>query len=360
MIQSHWKVLEELACAFRPLLMRQLRAWEGLFPPERDSLTGILQALAGLDDAQRDNIFRGIKSIPLPENLSDLHPLFDEEKLLDRCLRHFKKQGTYQTWRLAVDDIFQKLAPLSEAAGTSSPKLVAVILGEGTTRKQTLEDPDRRFLSYFWNHLRPLGTLFTNLEPGPGRKFAGLLSDSPAAEQGAPSLFTLFRIFLGSPQIKVWAIETGTELKPPASDPASSPTWFSFEQLRPVMDRVTRKMAGEMLRGVSGPEALYQKVTDFKMEELGLPRYEDLRIQSFIRQVIVQGSGALVINNSFAEWAALHLALSYFEPCWIYREGKEGKSAEFFVAGFVDVFAGHQAGPSLISKLASTLYVGAR
>src|SRR5206468_2274268 len=47
-IQSHWKALETSPCAFRPLLIRQLRAWEGLFPPERESLTRILGSLASL------------------------------------------------------------------------------------------------------------------------------------------------------------------------------------------------------------------------------------------------------------------------------------------------------------------------
>ena len=297
LLASHQDLLREVPAAFRPLLVRQLRAWESLFPPERESLTRILKWLRRSGAGERETLFRPFKSMTLPD-ASDLDPIFEEEKLLDRCLKHFKREGTYQAWRTSVDDIFQRVTAggSGEAAG---PKFVFVTLGEGTSRAQTLDDPDHRFVSYFWNHLEPLGTLFTSL------------ATEPAGAAGAP-LVSLFRSALGRPQIKVWAIETGKSLKP-AGDPATGATWFSFEQLRPVLDRVTRKMADTMLAGVSGPEALYSKITDFKIEELGLPTYQDSRIQKLIEQVILQGSGALVINNTFAEWTAVQ-ALRRVEP----------------------------------------------
>jgi hypothetical protein len=298
LIENHRQLLVESPSAFRPLLIRQLRSWEGLFPPERESLTWMMSALARQTAEQRQGLFKNIEAIQLPE-LADLDLLFDEEKLLERCLRHFKKNGTYQTWRLAVNDVFQILTSGLESQRSSRPKLVMAILGEGTGRAQTVEDSDQRYLSYFWNHLQPLGTLFARIDGEPGDRFA------------CAPLFTLFRKHLGMPQIRTWAIETGTELKPGNADHA--PTWFSFEHLKPVMERVTRKMADEMLAGVTGPEALYAKLTDFKMDELGLPDYDDLRIRKFIEQVIVSGSGALVINNSFAEWTALQ-ALRRVEP----------------------------------------------
>ena len=298
LIENHRQLLVESPSAFRPLLIRQLRSWEGLFPPERESLAWMISALARQTAEQRQGLFKNIEAIQLPE-LADLDLLFDEEKLLERCLRHFKKNGTYQTWRLAVDDVFQILTAGFESQRSSRPKLVMAILGEGTGRAQTVEDSDQRYLSYFWNHLQPLGTLFARIDGEPGDRFA------------CAPLFTLFRKHLGMPQIRTWAIETGTELKPGNADHA--PTWFSFEHLKPVMERVTRKMADEMLAGVTGPEALYAKMTDFKMDELGLPDYDDPRIRKFIEQVIVSGSGALVINNSFAEWTALQ-ALRRVEP----------------------------------------------
>jgi hypothetical protein len=298
LIEAHRRLLVESPSAFRPLVIRQLRSWEGLFPPERDSLAWMLKSLSGQTAEQRQGLFKNIESIQLPE-LGDLDPLFDEEKLLERCLRHFKKSGTYQNWRLAVDEVFQKLTAGFENQRPAGPKLVMAILGEGTGRAQTVEDSDQRYLSYFWNHLQPLGTLFARIDEEPRHGF------------GCTELYKLFRQHLGMPQIKTWAIETGTELKPDGPDHA--PTWFSFEHLKPVMERVTRKMADEMLAGVRGPEALYAKLTDFKMDELGLPNYDDLRIRKFIEQVIVSGSGALVINNSFAEWTALQ-ALRRVEP----------------------------------------------
>jgi hypothetical protein len=298
LIETHGQLLVESPSAFRPLLVRQLRSWDGLFPPERESLAWMISALARETAEQRRGLFKNIESIQLPE-VGDLDPLFDEEKILERCLRHFKKNGTYQTWRLAVDEVFQQLTAGFESQRSSGPKLVVAVLGEGTGRAQTVEDSDQRYLSYFWNHLQPLGTLFARIEQEPRDQF------------GWAALFKLFRQDLGMPQIKTWAIETGTELKPGSADHA--PTWFSFEHLKPVMERVTRKMADEMLAGVTGPEALYAKLTDFKMDELGLPGYDDLRIGKFIEQVIVSGSGALVINNSFAEWTALQ-ALRRVEP----------------------------------------------
>ena len=297
LLEAHQDILLDVPAAFRPLLVRQLRAWESLFPPERESLTRILKWLQRSGASERETLFRPFKPLTLPD-APDLDPIFEEEKLLERCLRHFKKEGTYQTWRLAVDDVFQRVTAggSAEAAG---PKFVFVTLGEGTSRVQTLDDTQHRFVSYFWNHLEPLGTLFTSL------------AAEPAGSAGAPFV-SLFRSALGSPQIKVWAIETGTALKP-SGDPAAGAIWFSFEQLRPVLDRITRKIADTMLAGVSGPEALYSKITDFKIEELGLPTYQDSRIQKLIEQVILQGSGALVINNTFAEWAAVQ-ALRRVEP----------------------------------------------
>src|SRR5262245_32948999 len=286
LIETHRQLLVESPSAFRPLLVRQLRSWDGLFPPERESLAWMINSLARETSEQLHVLFKNLESIQLPE-VGDLDPLFDEEKILERCLRHFKKNGTYQTWRLAVDEVFQKLTAGFESRRSSGPKLVVAVLGEGTGRAQTIEDSDQRYLSYFWNHLQPLGTLLARFD------------EEPRPQLGCSALFKLFRQHLGMPQIKTWAIETGTELKP--GDAEHAPTWFSFEHLKPVMERVTRKMADEMLAGVTGPEALYAKLTDFKMDELGLPEYDDLRIRKFIEQGIVSGRGALVINNSCAE-----------------------------------------------------------
>jgi hypothetical protein len=298
LLELHLASLRDLPGAFRPLVVRQLRAWEGLFPPERDSLIRILGVLARSSSLQRETLFRPL-AMALPD-ASDLDPVFEEEKLLDRYLRHFKKEGAYQRWRIAVDEAFQSLASAEGTDTDPSPtKLVFVTLGEGTDRSLTLDDPDKRCLPYFWNHIEPLGTLFTS--------FTTELS----AAGGMP-LVVLFRSELGSPQIKVWGIDTGASFKS-VSDPVRGAIWFSFEQLRPVMDRVTRKIAATMVAGISGPEALYTTVTDFKIEELGLPRYEDARIRKFIEQVVLQGSGALVINNTFAEWAAVQ-ALRRVEP----------------------------------------------
>jgi hypothetical protein len=292
---SHETILRGLPVAFRPLILRQLRAWESLFPPEQESLTRILHALARTTDSDHQTLFRALSALDVPDT-SDLDPLFDEEKTLDRCLRHFKKEGTYQTWRLAVDEAFQRLTAQAPSDDGRAPKLVFVMLGEGTAPGDTLEDPDRRFLSYFWHYLEPLGTLFTSV----------------TMEAAAAPLVSLFRSTLNRPQIKVWAIETGSALAATA-DAAQGAIWFSFEHLRPVLDRVTRKLADTMMAGVSGPEALYAKISDFKMEELGLPRYDDPRIRKFVEQIILQGSGALVINNTFAEWTALQ-ALRRVEP----------------------------------------------
>ena len=185
------------------------------------------------------------------------------------------------------------LDPATESAG---PKLVYVALGEGTTRRETLDDPDRRFLSYFTNHLEPLGTVLTSLVSG---------VDTAA-------LVDLFRTEIGSPQIKLWAIDAGKALESAPSGGRAA-TRFVFEQLRPVMDRVTRKMADEMLAGIAGPEALYAKVTGLQAGEIGLPAYEDPRIRNFVERVVLAGSGALVVNNTFAEWAAVS-ALRRVEP----------------------------------------------
>jgi hypothetical protein len=287
LLNSYRVALERLPQSFPPLVVRQLRGWPALFPPERDALSGLLRTLGGLDANGTRALFHRFDAFALP-NLAGLDPIFDEEKVLERCLERFKRDGTYQAWRTAVDDVFQRLSALDEPAAPGTPKLVYVALGEGTGPAQTLGDAERRFLPYFTNHLEPAGALLTSLS-------GGIDAD------------LLLELFRGSPPIKLWAIDAGNALRPRAA------TFFGFEQLRPVMDRVTRKMAGEMLAGVSGPEALYAKVTGFKALDLGLPAFEDARIHRFAERVVLEGSGALLINNSFAEWAALS-ALRRVEP----------------------------------------------
>lgn len=67
-------------------------------------------------------------------------------------------------------------------------------------------------------------------------------------------------------------------------------------------------------------------------------------------------------DDPMGQVAAFSLALSYFEGAWMYISGEDsrGQSAEFFKAGFVNVFRRSSLSQRMLEKIAGVLFAEAR
>ena len=102
---------------------------------------------------------------------------------------------------------------------------------------------------------------------------------------------------------------------------------------------------------------------NYKSDKLDSPSIDDL-IDVYEDRIVgwVLDPAAQLADTANGAPAALCLLLTYFEGAWSYRTrtSSDGRSREYFISGFVDVFKSPNNSPELLRKLGAVLYRDAR
>ncbi len=347
LVREHQSVLDRLPRTLLVNTLVELEKWAILFEPEKAYFRTLLAELAALDSSEFQGIFGGLKDFELRTGC-DRGTANDPATLQAHLLNRLQREGHYALWRQEIDQIFQKLQPRIEErlyAAERRPRLVVLLYEEGIAIER----------DKLWKRFRAIGTRVPlkiegaeTREPFVHSLFTGqpfcsgalrapndhggqrppLQShEDPAVETSEESVRTLFDVLResqGFAPLDAWIIEVGDALHTlcDRSDRsvdqrgvrAACATGLSYERLRGFREQLSEAIYSKVLSGVRGPLELaaYIKNLRFTPRE-GVTLYSDEVVLAFIRDVFLAGSGTLIINNTFVEWAAVQ-ALKRAQP----------------------------------------------
>jgi len=161
--------------------------------------------------------------------------------------------------------------------------------------------PDR-----MWQRLQDKGKLI-QLDLGDGDPLpdylAKLLSGAPRAER-AQSLFDLYGAQAEHP-FDAWMVEASDPLHRLAQT-IDGWTGLSFERLSELrevlMERVNEMVTREQ---IPGPRQLGEKLQQMNPGALNRAAGRDPVLRDFLQNVLLNGNGTLLINNTFVEWTTM-------------------------------------------------------
>ena len=112
-------------------------------------------------------------------------------------------------------------------------------------------------------------------------------------------------------------MEAGDQLRAygeTANEGARPPVGLSYERLRAHRELMAQTLYKKVLSGVSGPQELaaFARSLDVRAPD-GSALHADEAVRAFTRDVLLGGNGALLVNNTFVEWASVQ-ALKRAEP----------------------------------------------
>jgi hypothetical protein len=297
LLERHKQLLARLPVTFRAHVGVEAARWSTSFPAERANLAALLDALAETDTAE---VFSGVASIETAAGCQAVKAS-DARQLQDETQAVLRRKGLLPRWRLEVERVFERLQPSIDRRRypPDTPRRVVVLLyGRGIAiQRDTL-----------WSRLRPKGLRVPlRLEgvAGPEAFARALL-----AWRGGDTLPSV----LGS---EAWLVEAGEQLRAygeSTNADVGRPVSLSYERLRPHREALARSLYGKVQSGVSGPQELaaFARSLDVRAPD-GSWLHADEAVRSFTRDVLLGGNGALLVNNTFVEWASVQ-ALKRAEP----------------------------------------------
>jgi hypothetical protein len=275
------ELLKRLPRTFVPALNEQLDKWDLLFPVEQRTIRNQLDYLAGLSPGDFDGLFRPVKDVEakmqLPAWEASRRISVSETSLLVRS-------PYYPQWRSEVEKVFARIDDGIEAGKSRKPRrsVVACLLPAGLPL--------------------PAGTLWPRFERA-GRTLALRAPFSDGAEQ---FLLALARHTdtAADPVERAWIFETGDALSRTLPSAADGPTLLSFEALGPARKAFLQRL-NVIKKDLHSADQAFEDLRHLDLSPLlskGLGR--DLRLSSFIRDLLLSGNGALLFGNAFVEWGA--------------------------------------------------------
>ena len=295
LLQAHRELLSSLPVTFRAYLGVEAARWPTLFTPEKERLAALFDALGGPD------VSSALGSVARLEKEAGCGEIreSDARKLQDATQALLRRKGLLPTWRQEVDRVFERLQPALDRRlyPPDGPRRVVVVsYAQGIAIQR----------DNLWARLR-----------GGGVRVPLRLDGAASAEPLLRALFapggtTLFSA-LGSPESS-WIVETGDLLHTLYGGAPPAATGLSYARLRPYRVGRARSRYKRVVQGVSGPQEL---AADARGLEVGTPAASLLtgepRVTAFAQDVLLGGNGALLVNNTFVEWAAVQ-ALRRAEP----------------------------------------------
>ncbi|HEU0108558.1 MAG TPA: hypothetical protein VFT38_20400 [Vicinamibacteria bacterium] len=296
LLRQHRELLARLPVTLRAFIGIEAEKWPTFFAPEKAYLTALLESLAGQEAA---SVFAGVTRLEAESGCRDVRES-DPHRLQDATQLLLRRKGLLPRWRREIDQVFQELQPGIEQRlyPEGGPRRVVVILyGEGVAIQR----------DKLWARLR-----------GIGRRVPLRLEGAAASAPFLRSLFTSaggipFSPF-GLDPGDAWIVEAGEALHALCGERTTGVTGLSYSRLRTYRETLARSLYKKVLEGVSGPQELaaYVRELDLVPPE-GALLHSDLVVRAFVREVLLGGNGALLVNNTFVEWSAVQ-ALKRAQP----------------------------------------------
>jgi hypothetical protein len=297
LLRQHRDALGRMPVTLRAFIGVEAEKWPTFFAPEKAYLAALLESLAAPAAVP---LLAGVTRLETEAGCRDVKES-DPHRLQDATQSLLRRQGLLPRWRHEIDLVFQALQPGIDQAlyAADAPRRVVVLLyGQGIAIQR----------DKLWARLR-----------GIGRRVPLRLESATASEPFLRALFAsgspghLFPSF-GLDPADAWIVEAGETLHALCTDGTARATGLSHARLRPYREALSRSLYKKVLEGVSGPQELaaYVRELDMAPPDGALLRSDPV-VRAFVRDVLLGGNGALLVNNTFVEWSAVQ-ALKRAQP----------------------------------------------
>jgi hypothetical protein len=300
-------LLKRLPLTFLPFTNQHLREWDYLFPYERQSVLQFLVYVAGLSDDEFSTLFRDV--VQLEEKMGVRH--WQQFSTAEQTIENsslLARSPYFQEWRKAVQAVFDAVdqhGPRMEAAaGKRGHRLILSILP-----KPLPVDPETAWTK--WQGIgRPL-KLDLSLAGKAHSPSETLLGGTPSAAGGRSG--GLLDVALRHPDTSLadtWVCDAGSSLVdylrkggPSGATPPPA-ILLSYGRLASFRESFAHQM-NTMRKDLTDADAVYDylrkvEVTPWCPAEVAA----EPAIREFLRSLYLSGNGALLLGNSFVEWAA--------------------------------------------------------
>jgi hypothetical protein len=278
-------LFDRLPATFSTYFFEQFQDWHLLFPAERSYQERLFALLDQSDPQAVESLFAPLRQT---ESLMGINEkTWPRRRFTVDQVEFLQRSPQYQQWRQAIARVFARLDPLVEAeiARHGRPRLIVM-----TAPAELPTGPDRT-----WLRLQDRGQRIALDVPEGQDYFKQLL----AGGTGKP----ISQLYTREPYDS-WEIAAG---KFPAG--GERVVSLSYDELKSYRLRLME----EVRRIVESGEARTPQQLSERMKKLNVLAPEadfakDEILAEFVRAVLLNGNGTLLINNTFVEWASVQAA----------------------------------------------------
>jgi hypothetical protein len=267
-------LFDQLPRTFSTFFYDRIKDWKLQFPAEQRYFENLFALLEGLRAAVRDELFQPLREVEQRMGVNDRNWPAREFSLAN--VDFLNRSPYYPAWRTEIAKIFSRLDPVleEEIARRGRPRLVLV-----ASPADLPFGPDR-----MWLRIRSQGKLVP-------------LESEMDLESFLPYLVEEFAGRQGVSPYDSWLIEASHRF----TKKQSRSVGVSFDALQGyrtlLMAEVRRVVELEQIRG---PRQLGQRLREIRVKA---PTTNPL-LAEFVRSVLLNGNGTLLLNNTFVQWAA--------------------------------------------------------
>lgn len=260
-------LLDRLPPTFSTFFYEQIKDWQQLFPAEQSYHERLFGVLDRSDPDLVDALFRPLRAVESRMGVTE--KVWPKRTFTLDQVDFLNRSPYFAEWRAAIAGIFSKLDPLldEEIARSGHARLVVV-----TAPDEVGAGADR-----MWLRIREAGKR-VRLEPG-RVSFA----------------FTTTRPY------DTWRIRAAGDDGATGGDVRLNYEALKSYRMR-LMAEVRHIVEAEQIRG---PRQLGVRLKQLLMRDAEGAQAGDPVLAEFVRAVLLNGNGTLLINNTFVEWAAL-------------------------------------------------------
>jgi hypothetical protein len=277
-------LLDRLPPTFSTFFFEQFQQWNLLFPAEQRYQERLFLLLDRSSKEAIESLFvpvreverrMGINEKTWPRRRFDL----DQVEFLNR-------NAHYGEWRQAISGVFERIDPLLDAETVRNARAALVVV---TAPPELAVSADR-----MWLRLRHRGKRIA-LELPDTEDYLGMALRNSTGE----SILELH----AKDRYDSWCISVG-----PGIAGGGNVVGLSYDELKNYRARLMEEVRRMVEKGeVRTPQQLLERLKQLKILLSEGSFAADPVLSEFVRAVLLTGNGALLINNTFVEWAAIQV-----------------------------------------------------